>query len=183
VGAGVNPLVVIWISLGALISGDLGLLLAGPDTVVAVIAVPLLLAGCGMGLSAGLVDGQALALVPEEKAGMAAGVVNTMRLGSEAIAVAVYAALLTGLVTRRGEEALAGVDGVGNAADVVGKATSGDLEQALAAAGPDVRDQVAPLVIDAYNSAFHTTLVVLAVVVAGLSGVIAVLLRRGASAR
>ncbi|MFD6062280.1 MFS transporter [Rhodococcus wratislaviensis] len=183
VGAGVNPLVVIWISLGALIAGDLGLLLAGPDTAVAVIAVPLLLAGCGMGLSAGLVDGQALALVPEEKAGMAAGVVNTMRLGSEAIAVAVYAALLTGLVTRRGEEALAGVDGVGNATEVVGKAASGDLEQALAAAGPDVREQVAPLVIDAYNSAFHTTLVVLAVVVAGLSGVIAVLLRRGAGAR
>ncbi|MFE7153570.1 hypothetical protein [Streptomyces sp. NPDC057636] len=44
------------------------------------------------GTSVGLVDGQALALalVQPEKAGMAAGFVNTLRLGSEAVAVAVY---------------------------------------------------------------------------------------------
>ncbi|MER7198647.1 hypothetical protein [Streptomyces sp. CB01635] len=58
----------------------------------------MIVTGAGMGLSAGLVDGQALALAPPEKAGMAAGFVNTPRLGSEAVAVAVYGSLLTTLL-------------------------------------------------------------------------------------
>ncbi len=178
VSAGVNPLVVIWLSLAALVVGDLGLLFAGPHTLVAVLALPLLLAGCGMGLSAGLVDGQALALVPEEQAGMAAGVVNTLRLGSEAIAVAVYAAILSGLAASRARDGLSGVAGVADPDGVVTKTAAGDLGKALDSAGP-ARAEVQSVVVDAYNGAFHTTLVTMTIVVVALSGAIALLLRGG----
>ena len=48
-----------------------------------------------MGLTAGLVDGLALSCVDPDETGMAAGLLNTLRLGSEAIAVALYGSLLT----------------------------------------------------------------------------------------
>jgi MFS family permease len=95
---GISPLAVIFASLACLIVGDLALLLLGPDTSLVVMALPMLVTGAGMGLSAGLVDGQALSMVEPAKAGMAAGFVNTLRLGSEAVAVAVFGSVLAGLV-------------------------------------------------------------------------------------
>lgn len=82
-------------SLLALLAGLVSLaLLSQPGALLAHLAVPLLLVGIGMGLSAGLVDGLALKTVPEQQAGMAAGLLNTFRLGSEAVAVALYGSLL-----------------------------------------------------------------------------------------
>ncbi|MDJ0363202.1 MFS transporter [Rhodococcus sp. H29-C3] len=179
VGAGVRPLTVIWVSIAALLLGDLGLLLAGPDTAVAVIAVPLLLVGSGMGLSAGLVDGQALSLVSEDKAGMAAGVVNTLRLGSEAIAVALYASILTGVVTGRADSATGSIDGVTDSAAIGAAAASGDPDAALRNVPVAAHEQVTSSVIDAYNSGFHATLLAMTSIVAFLALVIAALLRRG----
>lgn len=94
---------VVLASLGFLVTGDLALLLLGPDTSTLVMAAPMLLTGAGMGLSAGLVDAQALALVEPAKAGMAAGFLNTLRLGSEAVAVAVFGSAVAGLVAGRQE--------------------------------------------------------------------------------
>lgn len=59
------------------------------------IIVCLLLVGTGMGLSAGLVDGIALSIVQPSETGRAAGILNTFRLGSEAIAVAIYGSLMS----------------------------------------------------------------------------------------
>ncbi|MFF7341607.1 MFS transporter [Streptomyces sp. NPDC008163] len=92
---------VVLASLGCLVIGDLALLLLGPDTSTLTMAVPMLLTGAGMGLSAGLVDAQALALVDPAKAGMAAGFLNTLRLGSEAVAVAVFGSAVAGLAAGR----------------------------------------------------------------------------------
>ncbi|WP_211116304.1 MFS transporter [Glycomyces buryatensis] len=105
---GVRATTVVYASLACLVVGDLALLLLGPDTGIAVMALPMLITGAGMGLSAGLVDAQALAQVEPAKSGMAAGFLNTLRLGSEAIAVAVFGSLLAELST----DAIAG----GNAA-------------------------------------------------------------------
>lgn len=174
---GVPPLTVIWVSIGALIIGDLGLLLAGPDTAVALIAIPLLLVGSGMGLSAGLIDGQALSLVPDEKAGMAAGVVNTLRLGSEAIAVAIYASLLTGVVSNKADQAVAPVDGVMDSAAVGAATARGDLNVVLNEAPVSLHEQITDLVVGAYNDGFHTTLLVMTAIVAVLAVAIAALLR------
>lgn len=55
----------------------------------------LFLVGSGMGLSAGLVDGIALSVVSAHEVGRAAGILNTFRLGSEAIAVAIYGSLMS----------------------------------------------------------------------------------------
>jgi len=55
----------------------------------------MLLLGSGFGLSAGLLDGEALARVSTQDAGMAAGWVNTIRLGSEAISVSLFGAVFS----------------------------------------------------------------------------------------
>ncbi|MYQ78441.1 MULTISPECIES: MFS transporter [unclassified Streptomyces] len=98
---GTSATAVVLASLGFLVVGDLALLLLGPDTSTLGMAVPMLLTGAGMGLSAGLVDAQALALVDPAKAGMAAGFLNTLRLGSEAVAVAVFGSAVAGLAAGR----------------------------------------------------------------------------------
>ncbi|WP_431036064.1 MFS transporter [Streptomyces sp. P6-2-1] len=99
---GTSPLAVVFASLVCLVIGDLALLLLGPDTSLAVMAPAMLVTGAGMGLSAGLVDGQALAMIEPAKAGMAAGFLNTLRLGSEAIAVAVFGSVLASLIASHG---------------------------------------------------------------------------------
>ncbi|MFD9886084.1 MFS transporter [Streptomyces alboflavus] len=101
VARGVPALTVIYASLAALVVGDAALTLFGPDVSVAVVALPMIVTGAGMALAAGLVDGQALALVDPAKAGMAAGFLNTLRLGSEAVAVALYGSVLTTLTASR----------------------------------------------------------------------------------
>ncbi|MFF3906972.1 MFS transporter [Streptomyces sp. NPDC001848] len=56
-------------------------------------ALPMAVVGVGFGLQAGLVDGEALAQLPENEAGMAAGWINTVRLGSEAVGVSLFGSL------------------------------------------------------------------------------------------
>jgi len=177
VAKGVNATMVIWVSFGCLVVGDLGLLLSGPTTVVGIIAVPLLLAGSGMGLSAGLIDGQALALVEESKAGMAAGVINTLRLGSEAIAVAIYASVLSRLVENGTKRNFA--SSTGDRVDTLAaRAASGDRTGATGT----LHDSGVPggehLLVDIYNSAFHSTLIGLAIVGVLLAAAYGVLQRR-----
>ncbi|MFD0412619.1 MFS transporter [Streptomyces sp. NPDC127108] len=101
VARGVSALTVIYASLATLVVGDAALTVFGPDVSVAVVALPMIVTGAGMALAAGLVDGQALALVDPAKAGMAAGFLNTLRLGSEAVAVALYGSVLTTLTASR----------------------------------------------------------------------------------
>ncbi|MEU8774154.1 MFS transporter [Streptomyces sp. NPDC048606] len=105
VARGVPALGVIHASLAALVVGVLGLTLFGPEVSAAVVALPMIVTGAGMALGAGLVDGQALALVDPAKAGMAAGFLNTLRLGSEAVAVALYGSVLTTLTASRSYDA------------------------------------------------------------------------------
>nr|WP_258020989.1 MFS transporter [Streptomyces anatolicus] len=105
VARGVPALTLIYVSLAALVVGDAALTVYGPDVSVAVVALPMIVTGAGMALAAGLVDGQALALVDPAKAGMAAGFLNTLRLGSEAVAVALYGSVLTTLTASRSYDA------------------------------------------------------------------------------
>ncbi|MFJ5637147.1 MFS transporter [Streptomyces goshikiensis] len=88
---------------GALVV-DAAFTLFGPDVAVAVVAMPMIVTGAGMALAAGLVDGQALELVDSAKAGMAAGFLNTLRLGSEAVAVALYGCVFTTLTASRSDD-------------------------------------------------------------------------------
>ncbi|MGJ0184967.1 MFS transporter [Corynebacterium glyciniphilum] len=95
-----TPTSVIAVSFTMLIVGGVGVvLLLRPDLPVAVGIAPMVLLGLGFGLPLGFVDAEALAAVPSERAGAASGVINLLRIGSEAVFVAAYAAILAAIVT------------------------------------------------------------------------------------
>ncbi|WP_051939719.1 MFS transporter [Phaeacidiphilus oryzae] len=174
---GVRPLLLIGLSLVLLVVGDAALTLFSPRVAVAVVAVPMLVTGAGMGLSAGLVDAQALGRIDSAKAGMAAGFLNTLRLGSEAVAVAVYGSLLATLLGGKVEGGLARFPGAGHSAEVAGQAAGGDLAAAVRTSGARAPEAVHSFLVTAYDSAFHTVLWVLAVIGVALAALIAFLLR------
>ncbi|OYO10308.1 putative MFS family arabinose efflux permease [Propionibacteriaceae bacterium ES.041] len=92
---------VIAVSIGCLVLGAVGMLALAPGRPVALIIAPMILIGLGFGLPLGIVDGEALSQVPVSSSGTAAGLLNLARIGSEAVAVAAYAAALAGLVRGR----------------------------------------------------------------------------------
>ena len=95
---GLRSGVVIVASFAFLVLGNLGILLLEPSRDLAPVFVSMVLLGLGFGVPLGIVDAEALGQVPEEKSGSAAGLLNFVRIGSEAVAVAAYAAVLAGLI-------------------------------------------------------------------------------------
>lgn len=92
---------VIYASLVCLIVGTAGITVLSADGSLIALVVPMLLIGAGFGLPIGLVDGHALSVVPAERAGTAAGLLNFGRIGSEALFVALYATVLSALIDRQ----------------------------------------------------------------------------------
>ncbi|MFD6229083.1 MFS transporter [Streptomyces sp. NPDC060232] len=176
---GVSALTLIYISLACLVVGDLALTLFSPDVTILVVALPMLVTGAGMGLSAGLVDGQALELIDPAKAGMAAGFLNTLRLGSEAIAVAVYGSVLATVLGTRIEDGIGDYAGAANADQVADQAAGGDFARATGVSGAVDTEGFTHFLAQSYDSAFHTVLWALAAVCAVLCAVVAALLRGG----
>ncbi|MFJ3666989.1 MFS transporter [Streptomyces sp. NPDC090106] len=172
VARGVPPLTLIHISLGCLVLGDAALTLFSEDAAILLAAVPMIVTGAGMGLSAGLVDGQALGLVAPEKAGMAAGFLNTLRLGSEAIAVAVYGSLLTTALTSRVREGIAAFPGAGTPTAVANDVAGGNLAAPSSAIGTTARADFTDFLAHSYASAFRTVLWALSAVCLFLFAVI-----------
>ncbi|MCG7310845.1 MFS transporter [Brachybacterium sp. ACRRE] len=86
-------------SFACLVLGALGLLLLAPGAPLALVIAPMVLIGLGFGLPLGLVDAEALAQVPESSSGSAAGLLNFVRIGAEAVAVAAYSAVLAALIS------------------------------------------------------------------------------------
>ncbi|SMD23121.1 MFS transporter [Lentzea albidocapillata] len=100
IGARGSPMTIIRVSLAALVLGTLGMLLLAPGTWLGWLVLPMVLLGFGFGLPMGLIDAEALAAVPAHSIGTASGVLNLVRMGSEAIAVGLYAVTLTWLIGR-----------------------------------------------------------------------------------
>jgi len=92
---GLTPKIIISIAMGFMLLSIFSLQTIHPSSSVLGIAFPMLMGGIAMGLSFGTVDGVALSIIPEEKSGMAAGLLNTFRLGSEAIAITIFASVFT----------------------------------------------------------------------------------------
>lgn len=86
---------VLLVSFALLVLGALGLLMLAPERPWWVAALPMALTGLGFGLPLGLVDAEALSQAPESSSGSAAGLLNFVRIGSEAVAVAAYSAVLS----------------------------------------------------------------------------------------
>ncbi|TGB16494.1 MFS transporter [Streptomyces palmae] len=127
VNRGASTRLLIPSSLAMVAAGNAWLTVIGPSSSALSIAGPLLLTGLGVGVSFGIGDGAAMSLVEPERAGMAAGFLNTLRIGSEAIVIAVYGAVLVSLVGTR-------VDSREVAAKVAAGDISGKGSDALAAA-------------------------------------------------
>ncbi|MCC3767968.1 MFS transporter [Streptomyces sp. UNOC14_S4] len=148
---------------------------AGP----AELAGPLLVLGAGLGLNFGLVDGAVLTVVPPEATGTAAGLLNTLRLGSEAVVIAAAGAGLTGLTRDRlsgGPDRFPAYDGT--AADLANEANAGDLDGSLSALPPGVRREFADFVAHGLTGAWHAVLWTSAAVCAALSVTIVAMLPR-----
>ena len=174
---GVSAVGILKASLLALLAGVVSLaLVAQPQAALWQLAAPLLLVGAGMGLSAGLVDGLALKTVPEQKAGMAAGLLNTFRLGSEAIAVAVYGSLLATLLDGRLRAGLAAFSSdAPTVREWIDSVAAGNLEGVVQ--GVAQAELLGELLRGGYDSAFHWVLWFLAVVILLLTLSIGWLLR------
>jgi predicted MFS family arabinose efflux permease len=145
----ISPMTIMYASLAALVVGDLGLLVMSPSHAPALLFPAMVLLGFGFGLPIGLVDGEALAAAPPSQSGTAAGLVNFLRLGSEAVVVGAYAAGLGRLLT----------SSIGNPA-VAAEAAAGHAGHAAE-----------------YASALHLVVVIMAILGAVAAGVIAALHR------
>ena len=95
-----------WITAGSVCAAGLLLAAAGLAWLAQVLgggdagtlAGPLLLIGVGIGLPWGLMDGMALNVVDTERAGMATGIFNTVRVSADGVALALAGAVLAGLI-------------------------------------------------------------------------------------
>lgn len=94
---------------------------------------PLILLGIGLGLNFGLVDGAVLNVVSPESTGTAAGFLNTLRLGSEAVVIAAAGSALVNLTQnwfRGGLDRFSAYGG--DPRELANQINSGDLTEPLA---------------------------------------------------
>ncbi|MFD3515407.1 MFS transporter [Streptomyces sp. NPDC058657] len=175
---GVEPRHILACSLLFFVIGPAWLLVIGPQASFLSVIVPMVLIGAGFGLGVGLVDGEALRLVSPEKSGMAAGLVNTARLGSEAIAVAIYGALLTTFTASKITDSVQRAAGPGvDPHEIADQVSTGKITEAAAHAPAADRADFAHSLITGYDAALHTMLWVLVAVGALLTVLVVGLLR------
>ncbi|WP_405787990.1 hypothetical protein [Streptomyces sp. NBC_01367] len=110
---------------------------------------------------------------------MAAGFLNTLRLGSEAIAVAAYGSVLATVLRSRVENGIGTYAGAAQADRVADRAAGGDLARATELSGAADAEGFAHFLAGAYDSAFHSVLWGLAAICAVLCAAIAALPRGG----
>jgi EmrB/QacA subfamily drug resistance transporter len=101
-----------------------------------------LVAGAGIGLLNPVIADVAVSVVPREQSGMASGINDTFRQVGVALGIAVWGALLVG---RGAEQVGAATAGTGRTSperprELIEAASSGNLDQALTAVPPQVRE-------------------------------------------
>ncbi len=99
VSRGVAPRTVLTVSLVLMVLGAAAVSLAS-ELSTTILAPLMVFLGAGFGLHAGLVDNEGLAVAPDSDAGMAAGWINTMRVGTEAVAVSLFGAIFVPALAR-----------------------------------------------------------------------------------
>ncbi len=169
--------VLLGVATGLIAAGAAWLTVIGPGVPVLGFAGPLITIGAGVGIAFGIIDGAAVSTVAPAHSGMAAGLFNTVRLGSEAVAVACLGSLLVTLTRAELAAALPGT-APGSLDLAANQVTQGDVAAASATAGG------APIELLglAHTSSLHTVLWVLAALSAVLVPPIVLLLRRPAAA-
>lgn len=146
------------VSAAGLILAAGGLLILGPalqSNNPGLLIFSLVIIGAGAALPWGLMDGLAVSAVPVEKAGMAAGLFNTVRVAGEGIALAMVTAFLVMTNHLNLEKHLADStpEGVSRAAAWLG---SGNLDQAAKLLPHVSRGLLRESYDDAYTLLFRT---------------------------
>jgi MFS family permease len=141
-------------------AGDCWLVIIAPGAGNWTLLGPLLTAGTGFGLSLGVMDGAAVASVEPGRAGMAAGMFNTMRLAGETVAIAAAGALLACFTQLNLAGALSGRPSL-RAVAAPGVATGlieGQLATAVSAVPRGLREGLAKTAAASYTTAVHEVL-------------------------
>ncbi|MFG2096851.1 MFS transporter [Streptomyces sp. NPDC048612] len=175
---GLTPRSVFGLSLVCLTAGVAWLAaVLEPGVSPGALAAPLITLGFGLGLNFGLVDGAVLDVVAPEAMGAAAGFLNTLRLGSEALAIAAASAALVNLVRNNLDAGLARFPSYdGTSRDLANSVGAGDLSGPLSGLPAAARPDFAAWVTHGLTDAWQTVLRASAVVCAVLSVAIYVLL-------
>lgn len=97
---GVPPRALVAFALLLAAAGNLWLTVLHPGIGAAGLAGPLVMIGSGQGLVAGVIDAQAMSAVAPERAGMAAGLLNTVRGSTQALTMALFGSALITLLER-----------------------------------------------------------------------------------
>ncbi|MYW01642.1 MFS transporter [Streptomyces sp. SID3343] len=140
----------------------------GVDT--ATLAGPLIVLGAGVGLNFGLVDGAVLTVVAPEATGTAAGFLNTVRLGSEAVVIAAAGSALVNVTRARLDDDLGAFPAYrGSAGGLVNSVNAGDLTGPLSELPPGIQPAFTDFVTHGLTDAWQAVLWVSAAVCAVLS--------------
>ncbi|WP_371660487.1 MFS transporter [Streptomyces sp. NBC_00280] len=125
---------------------------------------PFVVIGAGIGVSFGVMDGAAVSSVEPSRAGMAAGMFNTMRLAGEAISIAVVGSLLVSATQSELAGKLAAFSGryADDPAALADKLNQGQLTGAASTVEEASRAAFTRVAESAYTGALHEVLWILA---------------------
>jgi EmrB/QacA subfamily drug resistance transporter len=121
-----------------------------------------LVAGAGSGLLNPVIGEVALSVVPKERSGMAAGINDTFRQVGVAVGIAVWGAIFVGRGADEVRELAAGTPAASGdrGRDLVEAASSGSLDQALAALPPQTREMAANAAGEGFLAGLNSVLTV-----------------------
>jgi len=153
-----------WLVLSTVVFSGLGvalLTLIGPGVSNWTVFPGFLSLGIGIGVCFGVMDGAAVSSVPAGRAGMAAGMYNTMRLAGETIGIAIVGSMLTGLTgsalaQRIGSFSTPYAQDPQSVANMVNQ---GDMATAVHSVSPaSAQPQFQAVVGEAYTGALHAAM-------------------------
>jgi predicted MFS family arabinose efflux permease len=119
-----------------------------------------LVAGAAVGLLNPVIADVAVSVVPREQSGMAAGINDTFRQVGVAVGIAVWGAIFVGRGADKVSELAAGTPAAGGdrPRELVEAASSGSLDQALAAVPPGAREAAANAAREGFLSGLNEVL-------------------------
>jgi MFS family permease len=170
------------VSLRLLLPGSLLMIAGGaawltviqPHGALVTAALPMAVIGAGAGAAFGVIDGAAVTSVPPERAGMAAGLFNTVRLTSEAVAIAAVSSILVSLLRHHFTGGLA--PGLSDPVALANTVAQGQVAEATGAVPTASRQAATAYLAAGYTAALRTTLWIMsAICLTGALGVWALL--------
>ncbi|WKD34208.1 MFS transporter [Streptomyces xanthophaeus] len=161
-----------WLSPRALLVTCMTLVAAGTAWLTVIeanigvlsLAGPLLVIGIGFGISNGVLDGAAVSSVEPHRAGMAAGMFNTMRITGEVIAIAAMGSLMVSVTRSQLSDGIGDYAAAGSAGDVANQLAQGDLVTSATKVEESLRGAYTEFASTAYSGAMHEILWVLSAI-------------------